>query len=256
MFSSRKTLYSLAVLGLLLVACSKDISVGQGDTVDNRNIFISTFITHSGAQFSKDSLYEDASGNLYVIDEVKMIISDFYIESRGETFTDTNSFAVVDLTQNRFPLLEVPAGSYSGEYGFRVGLSQSNNAKTPDAFPENSGLRNPVLYRGPIGTYKGYNFVYIQGRTFDPTKPLEVEPSLPFIYELGDTLSLMRSRGKNFTISNDQDAEFDIRIDLDKMLKPFDVYDTDFIQSRPNQPSDYNNAMLLRLQVDSSLVLF
>lgn len=241
---------------ILMGACSKDISVGDGEGVETRNISLRTFFTHGNHQFSKDSLYEDASGNLYVIDQVKLIVSDFHVVHVGDTITDTTSFAVISPDRFDYPLLDLGAGSYTGSYGFTIGLNEKNNDKIPSQFPKNSGLQDGALYRGPGGTYSGYSFLYVQGRTFDPLKPTEVEPSLTFIYELGDTLSLMRNRGKNFTISNDQSASFNLRIQLDKLMKPFDVYQLDFIESRRNEPTDYNNALLLRAQLDSSLILF
>ena len=249
------------VLIILMIAagmssCSKDISVGNADGAKNRNVAMDVFITFNGNAFSKDSIYFDAAGNPFVIDDFRMIISNFFVEDMGDTITDTTAFAVIQPGIVSYELLDLPAGSYSGSYGFTIGLDEQDNAKVPNQFPASSGLRDPELYRGATGLYSGYRFVLIVGRAFDPMKPTETEPSLPFTYELGSTLKVDVRRGKNFTLSNDQRATFDLRLDIGTMMAPFNVIDTETIQSRPNMTSDWANAQLFQSQIDSSLVLF
>ena len=235
-----------------LGSCTKDISVGGDNNGTQRNIGLRVFFSYQGAEFSKDSIYYDAAGNPYQIDELKMIVSDFFITDLGDTIKDTTNFFVIIPEVRDYQLLELPAGSYSGSYGFTIGLDAFDNMKDPSQFTLLSGLRDPEMYRGASGNYSGYSF--FKGKVWDVTDTTTTEWA--FDYEMANSLSLTRARNKNFSIVSDVDAAFEVVIDVDRIMKPFDLLAVDEIKSQSSDATDYAFAELLRLQLDSSIVMY
>lgn len=244
----------IALLIGLIGSCSKDISVGGDDATTNKNVAINVFFAYNGSPVHKDSIYQDIAGNFYSIDKVKMIISDFFIYNAGDSIVDTTNFFVASPDQFSYDVLDIPAGSYAGSYGFKIGLDGFDNMKEPNDFTMNSGLRDSDLYRGPSGVKRGFNFLYVEGRILDLSDSTGSE--VVYKYEMADTLMLPRARIKNFTISNEQKAHFDIVVNVDKIMQPFDVVQVDEIESRSTDAGDYDNAILLRTQLDSSMIMF
>ena len=242
------------ILYASLGSCTKDISVGGDDNGTQRNVGLRVFFSYQGAEFSKDSIYYDAAGNPYQIDELKMIVSDFFITHLGDTIKDTTNFFVVVPEVRDYQLLELPTGSYSGSYGFTIGLDTFDNMKDPSQFTLLSGLRDPDLYRGASGNYSGYSFLKIKGKVWDVTDSTTTEWA--FDYEMADSLSLTRARNKNFSIVSDVDASFEVVIDVDRIMKPFDLLTVDEIKSQSSDATDYAFAQLLRFQLDSSIVMY
>ena len=249
----------LRIIGIFILfaslgSCTKDISVGGDSSGTQRNVGLRVFFAYQGAEFSKDSIYYDAAGNPYQIDEIKMIVSDFFITHLGDTIKDTTNFFVIIPEVRDYQLLELPTGSYSGSYGFTIGLDEFDNMKDPSQFSLASGLRDPDLYRGAAGNYSGYSFLKVKGKVWDVTDSASTE--FTFDYEMADSLSLTRSRNKNFSIVSDVDASFEVVVDVDRIMQPFDLLTVDEIKSQSSDATDYAFAQLLRLQLDTSIVMY
>ncbi len=248
--------FFLSLISLFFVACNKDISVGGGDDTDNRNVLIAPYFTYNGNPFSSDSVYFDSFGSRFVIDNVQIVISNFFIVGQGDTVSDHNSFNVLNFTDQQFKVLKLPKGTYSGSYGFTIGLDSLTNARLPGSFPSSSGLTDPMLYRGKKPFYFGYKFLLIEGRVFNPLGLDTVGPSHFFSYELGDSLTLTRTRQKSFTASNDKPIVFEVRFDLADMLEPFDLFFSDTIRTDRRFLDDYADALLLRQYLDTAITPF
>jgi hypothetical protein len=245
-----------AVISFFSVACNKDISVGSGDDTDNRNVFIAPYFTYNGNPFSSDSIYLDSFGNRFVIDNIQIIISNFFIAGQGDTVKDPNSFNVLNFRDQQFKVLKLPKGTYSGSYGFTIGMDSLTNSKLPGTFPSTSGLRDPALYRGRKPFYFGYKFLLIEGRVFNPLGIDTLGPKRFFTYELGDSLTLTRTRQKSFTASNDKPIVFEVRFDIADMLEPFDLFVGDTILTDRRYLDDFADALLLRDYLDSAITPF
>ena len=246
----------LSAISFFFVACNKDISVGGDDDTDNRNVYLAPYFTFNGNAFSSDSVYFDKFGNRIIIDDIRIIISDFYIASQGDTVADTNSFNVLSLDAREFKVLKLPRGTYSGTYGFTIGLDSLSNARSSGSFPTYSGLGNSKLYRGNKPYYFGYKFLLLEGRVFDPFGLDTLGPSNFFSYELGDSLTVTRNREKSFTASNDKPIVFEVRFELADLLDPFDLYFTDTILTDRRFLDDYASALLLQDALDSCIIPF
>lgn len=244
----------LVSLAALLGSCSKDISVGGDNEGTQRNLGLKVFFSYHSGEFFKDSIYYDAAGNPYQIEELKMVVSDFFITHFGDTIKDTTNFFVVVPEVRNYQLLELPTGSYSGVYGLTIGLDSLDNRKNPLQFPPTSGLRDPDLYRGPVGDYSGYTFLKIKGKVWDVTDSTTTDWA--FDYEMADSLTLSLTRNKNFSLVSDVDVFFELVIDVGRIMEPFDLLTVDRIKSQSSDVTDYTFAQLLRLQLDSSIAMY
>ncbi len=243
----------------LTVSCEKDISVGSGVTADNRNVFLKAFLTYEGEEFFEDSVYQHPVYPMsFVITDFRMVISNFFVETTEELFIDTTVFAVVKPNVIDYPVLKLSKGSYSGQVGFVSGIPLFQNFITvPQMFPENSPMREPILYRGLVPPVNGYNFLVIQGYVLIESGVPGVDSlTLPFKYELGHELFSIPNVNKNFSVANNTQASFGIRVDIDRIIEDFDLVIIDKIRSNPNDSADYQNARSLREALDSSIVFF
>jgi len=250
----RLAIAGLAVF-LLASSCEKDIAVGGEGTFDNRNVFVRGVTQWEDQAFRKDSLLVNAMGNRFYVDEVRLLLSKFFVNNQGDTIWDPESFALITEVSDDYPVLKINPGSYSGSVGFRIGLDSITNQRPLGASAPGSLLNEPSLYRGATGGYKGYRFLEIKGRVFNPRKPDEVEPSRTFHYELGDTLDLNFKLSKSFSSGESTPIVFAMILDLDTLLAPFDLDTVSEIRSDRSDVDDYNRALMLRQAAQNAIIL-
>lgn len=242
-------------LWAVATACEKDIAVGGEGTFDNRNVFVRGVTQWENRAFRKDSLLVDASGHRFYVDEVRLLLSKFFVNNQGDTIYDPESFALITEVSDDYPVLKLNPGSYSGSVGFRIGLDSVTNSRPLGASAPGSLLNEPSLYRGATGGYKGYRFLEVKGRVFNPRIPDEVEPSRTFHYELGDTLDLNFKLSKSFSSGESTPIVFAMILDLDSLLAPFDLDTVSEIRADRSDVDDYNRALQLRQAAQNAIIL-
>ncbi len=250
---------SVSILTLLVFAslgsCEKDIAVGGEGTFDNRNVFVRAVTQWDDRGFRKDSIYTDAQGHRFYVDQVNLLLSKFFVNNQGDTIYDPESFALLTDVSDDYPVLKLNPGSYSGSVGFRIGLDSVTNLRPLGTSSPGSPLNEAALYRGASGGYKGYRFLEIKGRVFNPHKPDELEPSKTFRYELGDTLDLNFKLSKSFSAGESIPIVFAVIIDLDTILAPFDLDTLSEIRSDRGLVDDYTHALELRQAAQNGIIL-
>jgi len=193
--------------------CEKSILSDDPGSVDGRNITLRLLTYWNNYFLNKDSIYTVNNARLK-IDDINILISDFYYSNNNDTLPPQDGFASTNSSESSYKIGLITESSIAGSVNFSVGLNPIVNLTDPSMYAAGEVLANESLWRG---TNKGYNFITIKGRIFDPSKPNEVEPSIPLNWVVAtNALLINKGKPKNFSIGVGKQVLIDanLRVDL------------------------------------------
>ncbi len=213
----------------------------KNQVLETKNVQLSALMLYEDKPISTDNLYVNAQGNRFFIEKLQLLVSDFYLTHRTDTFTEKGNYYLYALNNTQYFIMEVEPGRYSGNYGLSVGLdsvatvyAQLNNLSDRSPLNEANIMRNDSY---------GYNFLVINGRAIDPSDPQDTIGNIPFSYQIG-TYMLARdfSTRINFTLSTDGKAVLAMIAKFKPVLDEVDIVGTPLIVSDVTNSADFSLA--------------
>lgn len=247
-----KVFWKLCLLSAILVACEeKDLSV-ENPAPPEENIKLSTSFIYEDVQLKKDTIYSNNFGQYFYIDDVKLLVSNFFFfhEDGDTTYAKPQSFQKYTFDHQTNLALAVPAGGYTVKYGFTLGMDSLTTIKArPEEVAENSALRDQDFIRNDG---YGYNSMVIKGRFLDPAKPLDTVGTA-FQFNLGgyEIYRSLESDWLNFSVTNRGEVRLITVVDLASVMANFDIKKRLLVLSDYNNPIDLSIAknMMLNLNI-------
>jgi hypothetical protein len=232
----------LLLTSTILTGCVKSIIQDEEGQLDNRNIEIRVVYYWENYFLRRDSIYQK-DGARFKIDNIEMILSNFYYNNEGDTVTDWTQQSYVKMGTLDHKLGSIMEPSISGSIGWLIGLDSLMNATEPGDHDQGDVLSNSNLYSG---SKIGYNFFTLTGRVFDPDKPDETEPSIPMKWVVATNafVSTIDSK-RSFSIPVGKQVIIDASVFVDKLFDDMQPVQTPIIKSDPDDADDYAEAMQL-----------
>lgn len=242
----------LALLVLpLAFACEEKDLTPDNPAPDPENLFIGTSFVYGEEGINPDSMLTNDLGYNFFIEEVKLVLSDFYLvdQAEGDTIVNDSTAFSVSLEDPRQDMVVLGPGGYSVKYGLRLGLDSLHGALiSPATVPPGSDLTDNDLYRKDGF---GIDHVIIRGRLLDPFDPLDSIGKIPLEYRLGTYLTsrMIKSDQRNFSIERTSKVKIVLYVDLKPMLHQFELL------NRPKVSTDLSNQvdLLFAKQMSDSL---
>jgi hypothetical protein len=236
-------IFALSTLAIFIfTGCVNSIITDDPGSLDNRNIELRIINYWGNNFFSRDSVYNKNGAN-FVVDDVQLLFSNFFVGSQSDTVIDYSSFTLTTTKQLNHKIGLITEQSVSGGVGVLVGLDTIANATSPGNWSAGDVLANGSIYSGPN---IGYNFVTVKGRAFNPSKPDETSPSLPFTWVVA-TNSLVSLKGVqiSFSVPVGKQVVLDAYLNVEALFDDLSPVDIPNINSDPNDADDFANAVTL-----------
>ena len=110
----------IAVLTLAILAttgCVNDITSDNAGSLDNRNIELRLVNYWGNNFFSRDSIYKK-NGARFMVDDVQLLLSNFFVDNMGDTAVDYSSFTLTSTRQLYHKIGLITESSVSGGVGY------------------------------------------------------------------------------------------------------------------------------------------
>ena len=235
----------IAVLTLAILAttgCVNDITSDNAGSLDNRNIELRLVNYWGNNFFSRDSIYKK-NGARFMVDDVQLLLSNFFVDNMGDTVVDYSSFTLTSTKQLYHKIGLITESSVSGGVGYLVGLDSIANTTGPGNWSVGEVLANDAIYSG---SSIGYNFITVKGRAFDPTKTNETSPSIPFNWVMAtNALVSMQGVQISFSVPVGKQVVLDASLNVDALFDDLSPVDDPSIKSDPSDAEDFANAVVL-----------
>jgi hypothetical protein len=237
-----KVIALLALVALTFTSCENSIILDEPGSLDNRNIELKIVNYWGNNYFNRDSVYNKNGAN-FVVDDVQLLFSNFFVDNSGDTVVDYSSFSLTSTKRLYHKIGLITESSVSGSVGFLVGLDSIANATSPANWSAGEVLSNGSIYSG---SNIGYNFITVSGRAFNPSKPNETSPSLPFNWVVA-TNALVSIQGLkiSFSVPTGKQVILDASFSIDALFDDLSPVDIPNILSDPNDADDFANAITL-----------
>ena len=240
-----KKVISIFLVVFTIVGCKEKDLTSENPPLPSENVELAVSLLYNKKGFTADSLLTNKKGNKFFIKQVKFLVADFYVVSKGDSFIARNTYFTFDREHLEHLVLELPDGGYSGHYGFRLGLDSLRNTQV---LTGNAGKSVEDMFRND-GT--GYNAFIISGMAIDPTNANDTAGTIPFSYEIGGPFLQRRLSGNqiNFSVTADSQANFILNVDVWPVLNDHNII------TRPTVTSDFTNLadFLIAKEMNDSL---
>lgn len=238
-----KKIFGLLALSLL-ISCEDDISTNNPDPNPNEdNVLLASSFLYGNVGINPDSMLVNNLGYAFFVTDMSLVFSSIYFVEGGDSVAGSTDPFVVSLGSFDQFVLKLLPGGYSGDYRLELGMDSLTGATfDPAALPANDPLIEADVFRLD-GT--GIDQIIIKGRMIDPTDPLDTIGNLPFEYRIGTdiTTRYYQSLQQNFSVTRNAKAKLIMQIDLEPVLKDFDILATPYVVSDPSVPVDMAKAV-------------
>jgi hypothetical protein len=191
-------------------------------------------------------------GSRFLIQDVQMIIWNFNVETDDTIVDSPTSYAVSTLAEPSVKVARFPGGTYSGFYGFTVGVSDADNLIGPAPLPTNHPLKAPGLYSAPP---IGFHYLTISGVAAPAGVPSNLPPSIPFKLVIASKdLKSTFQKFKTFVLPNGGTVNLSVEVDLEPMLNNFPLGIVNEVRSDPADAQDFAKAQQLHQIFQSQCV--
>ncbi len=228
------------------LACKEKDLTGNNEVPPSENVSLGASLLYGDEILYKDSIYTNSQGNRFFIEDLKLLISDFYIvENQTDTITTEGNYRLYDLDNKNRLIYQLPPRGYSGRYGINVGLdSLSTEFARQNSLDSESPLNELGIMRNDI---YGYNFLVITGKAFDLTNPDDTLGNIRFAYELGTYMLTenFESTQLNFAVSKERNAGLVMVVDFKPVLDVINITNTPFVVSDTTNAIDFALAKLM-----------
>jgi len=234
-------------------SCVNDIISDDPGSLDNRNIELRIVNYWGNNFFSRDSVYNKNGAN-FIVDDINLLFSNFYVNNSGDTVVDYSSFTLTSTKQLNHRIGLITDQSVSGSIGYLVGLDSIANRTKPGDYEEGEVLSNGSIYSN---SSIGYNFITVKGRAFNPNKPNETSPSLPFNWVVAtNALVSVQDVKRSFSVPTGKQVVIDAYLSVDALFDDLSPVDIPSIKSDPNDATDFANAVTLRDNFKNKAYIF
>ncbi len=232
----------LTIVGFAFTGCVNDIISDEPGSLDNRNIELRIINYWGNNFFNRDSIYNKNGAN-FIVDDVQLLFSNFFVGDQTDTVIDYSSFTLTTTKQAYHKIGLITESSVSGSVGYLVGLDSVTNSTSPGNWSDGEVLSNDLIYSG---SNIGYNFVTVKGRAFDPNKPNETSPSIPFNWVVA-TNALVNIQGIqiSFSVPIGKQVVLDAYFNIEDLFDDLSPVQIPNIYSDPNDAVDFANAVTL-----------
>jgi hypothetical protein len=246
-----KKMFVPALLAMAAVSCNKLETVGVG-ALDNRNVALDVIYTYDTLFLTPNQLITNDVGSRFYIQDVQMIVWNFNVESDDTTIESPTSYAVSTLANPSVKVARFQGGTYSGFYGFTVGVADPVNLLGPAQFPADHPLKPAGLYSpAPIG----YHYLTISGLAIPAGAPANLPPSIPFKLVIASKdLKSNFQKFKTFVLSSGGTVNLSVEVDLEPLLNNFPLGLVNEVKSDPADAQDYAKAQQLQQIFQSQCV--
>ena len=237
-----KIIALFALSAVTLTSCVKSILSDEEGSLENRNIELRIANYWGNHYFNSDSVYNKNGAN-FKVDNVQLLLSNFFIDNMGDTVVDYSSFSLTTTNYSNHKIGLITEQSISGGIGYLVGLDSIANATNPGNWSSGDVLSNRSIYSN---SKIGYHFITVSGRAFNPNKPNETSPSLPFKWVVAtNTLVSLQSIKRSFSVPIGKQVVIDARLSVDLLFDDLSPLDIPSIKSDPADADDFANAVTL-----------
>lgn len=222
--------------------CVNDITSDDPGSLDNRNIELRLLNYWGNNFFSRDSVYKK-DGARFIVDDVQLLFSNFFVGDQSDTVVDYSSFTLTTTKQRYHKIGLITESSVSGAIGYLVGLDSVTNSTGPGNWSAGEVLADASIYSG---SDIGYNFITVKGRAFDPNKPTETSPSIPFNWVVAtNTLVSVQGIQISFSVPIGKQVVLDAYFNIEDLFDDLSPVTVPNIESDPNDATDFANAVIL-----------
>ena len=238
-------LVALLIPFLLIMGCEEEDLSNENPAPPQDNVNMKVSLLYNGEGFTSDSLLANNQGDLFYIDSVKFLFSNYFFlksDNPNDTLDPEMNFATVPDNGLEQIVGNLEAGDYSGKHYLVVGVDSLTSTQQPAQIEgDNTDLLEDKDYQRKDG--KGYHHVQIFGRKVDFAQDTSV---VPLEYRLGthrlkDTIASNVS--VNFSVIADRKLNLIVLIDVAPMLNVFSLTKpNNIVESDPNSTADFNLA--------------
>lgn len=241
-----KRLFFLSfVFAMAFSSCEKSIIDENEFEDDNSNFLLRLRYLYNGVQITKDSLIEKNADTRFYIDDIRFLISNAFVtRNNTDTVMSANRVVLTRFSDTDYLIGTVPPGTYNGPVGFTIGLDSLRNIMPP-AFQDRAPLTNESLY---LGLERGYKFITIKGRCFDPTDTTgSLEPTLPFEWIIAtDELAMTFARNRTFSLLLGNKVSYTASLELSTFFDAVNPVENPLVISDPENQDDMDRAKAIR----------
>jgi hypothetical protein len=235
-------LFSLCILLTLALGtgCEKSL-IDDGDLeLGSRNYMMRFDYNFNGLPMRTDTIFTLGADVRFKIEDVNFLISNaFGARLIGDTIFSDKMFTWTTLKETDYLIGFLPVAAYNGHLGFTFGLDTVSNFLPPTSFPK-TVLAQPGMY---LDFFRGYRFIRVKGAAFDPQKPEEQTPSLPFDYVVaGSEFALTVSQPRSFVLDIGKTVVYTGTLDIGSLFDGLNPVQFRAIASDPTNPADFARA--------------
>lgn len=238
-------LFSISLIMALAfgTGCEKSL-VDDGDLeFGSRNYMMRFNYNFNGLPLRNDSIITLGMDVNFKLEEVNFLISNaFGTRLVGDSVYSENMFTWTTLKETDYLIGNLPVSQYNGELGFTFGLDTISNFLPPSNY-ERTVLAQPGMYLDPL---RGYRFIRVKGIAYDPLKPFEEGPTLPFDYVVaGSQFAYTVSHPRSFVLDVGRTVVYSATIDVGSLFDGLDPVLVRMIKSDPLDAVDFDRAVTM-----------
>lgn len=235
-------LFSVSILFALALStgCEKSL-LDDGDIeTGSRNYMMRFDYIFNGLPMRTDTVFTLGADIRFKIEDVNFLISNaFGARVIGDSVVSNNMFTWTTLKETDYLIGQLPLAAYNGHLGFTFGLDSVSNRLPPTTYPR-TVLSQPGMY---LDFIRGYRFIRVKGAAFDPQKPGEQTPSLPFDYVVaGSQFALTVSQPRSFVLDIGRTVVYTGTIDIGSLFDGLNPVEIRQIISDPLNGGDFTRA--------------
>mgnify|MGYP003562900883 CR=1 FL=1 len=232
-------LFVLLLVGVL-VACEEESLVNRNPAPTPNNIDVSFVPFYGDSAVERDSLYTNILGNQFIIDSIRLLISDLYfVNVERDTLEEESNFFSFSTNQpENQQIAFLPGGGYNGRFMIINGL---DTAAYYEAFADAEITEKIEKFKRVGDT--AYNHFEIFGRLLEPNTDDSI-PSIPIAYQIGTTLltDTITTGTMAFSVDDTKDVRLVLLCDVKPALNSIDLFLNQTILTDPSDFQDFEMA--------------
>lgn len=242
-FVNMKNFLPLVMLLFIFSGCEEKSKTGENPAPPAENVIARLSVLYDGMGFHADSVITNNMGQEFFIDNVRMVMSNFFFKDGKDTIIFSSEPFLLTLGMPDQGVLVMPPGGYTAIYGVRFGLDSAGTADiVVNGISQDSDLYQSGVKRDDG---MGIDHIIVTGRLIDPSNPLDTTGTIPLSYRIGltDLSKEYSSLQKNFSVQGDGKISLVIRVDIGPALKDLNMIGRPVITTDPQNLVDYNAAI-------------
>lgn len=176
--------------------------------------------------------YQKLNGVRYQVDLAKFYLSNLVLLQEGGGEVLVKDLALIDFENTGSLAIssEAPSGKYTG-IRFSVGVDSAKNHSDPSIYPQSHPLG---LFQSTHWSWQsGYRFILLEGKADSVANTTGAFQDV-FLYHTGfDQLYRTITLNNGFTIDEEANYQFDLKLDFNEVFKDIDMAGDDITHAEP-----------------------